>query len=187
MNLKKILLFTFLSVPLFSQNLIGLNVNNDELELESSLNLNKYMDSDTSSAYIANLSYLHGVDKDLLTLGVGVYQTYSEVDGLLFGFGMNTVVEKDFVALPLYAHAIYVLPFIKYIPKTNISAKFLYAPEILTFVDGESYIEMRTEIDFDIINDVSVYGGYRAITSTYKFDDDLDITDNFYGGFRYSF
>ena len=187
MNFKKILLFTFLSIPLFSQNLIGLNVNNDELEIDSSLNLNKYMDSDTSSAYIANLSYLHGVDKDLLTLGLGIYQSYGEVDGLLFGFGINSVVEEDLVALPLYAHAIYVLPFIKYIPKTNISAKVLYAPKILTFSDGEQYLEMRTEIDFDIINDVSVYGGYRAITSTYKFDKENDITDNFYGGFRYSF
>ena len=187
MKLKKILFLTLLSIPLFSQDLIGLNVNNDEIEIDTSLNLNKYMDVSASSAYIANLSYLHGVDKDLLTLGLGVYQNYGEVDGLLFGFGINSIVEEDLVALPLYAHAIYVLPFVKYFPKTNVSAKVSYAPKTLTFVDGEQYLEMRTEVDLDILNDVSIYGGYRVITSSYKFDDDMDISDNFYGGFRYSF
>lgn len=185
--MKKIILYLSFTIVIFAQNIVGINVNNDELELEGTVSLNKYVGMNSSSGLIANISYLNGVDKDLFNLGLGLYQAYPEIDGLLFGFGLNTVAEEDLVAIPFYVHALYVLPFIKYVPKTSLSAKVSYAPEIMSFSDGKNFMEVRTEIDFDIVNNVSVYGGYRNITSYYKFDEEMDISDSFYGGFKYSF
>ena len=74
-----------------------------------------------NSAYVANINYLHGENNDLFGAGLGVYQSYSEVDGLLFGLGLNTVFAEDFAAIPFFIHAMYVLPFFDYFPKNIYS------------------------------------------------------------------
>jgi len=189
--IKKVFLISCLFfTSLFSKNIVGLNVNNSDLEVHGAFVLNKFLNVDGNSAFVGNVNYIHGENNDEFNWGLGVYQSYDEVDGLLFGFGLNNVYTEDFIAIPLYAHIMYVLPFMDYFPKTNLSAKIIYAPEVLTFSKGDSYLEYRGEIDFDVINNISVYAGYRNIQAEHNdriYINDFDDYDSFYGGLKFNF
>ena len=187
---KTILAACILTSTLYSKNIVGLNINDKDLEVHGSFILNNFLNMEGNSAYVLNTNYIHGENNDYFGLGLGVYQGYDEVEGLLFGFGLSNVYTGDFIAIPLFAHAIYVLPFFDYFPKTSLSAKVLYAPKVLTFSEGTSYLEFRSEIDFDIINNMSIYGGYRNIQAEHempRYLNDFDSYDSFYGGLKYNF
>ena len=186
---NSILALSLLTGTLSAQNLVGLNINDTDLELQGSFIMNNAFGMSNDAAYVANVNYLHGEENDLFTAGLGVYQSYGDVDGLLFGLGLETVFADDFVSIPFFIHAMYVLPFVQYFPKTSVSGKVLYAPSVLTFSEGESYLEYRAEIDFDIISNMSIYGGYRSIEAEYSsaISNEYKDHDSFYGGLKYSF
>ena len=106
--------------------------------------------------------------------------------GLVFGFGFKTAFAEDFMALPLMAKASYSLPFTDSIPTTSLIASFAYAPSVLTFVDGETYSELRLEADMEVISNIHIFTGYRNIDTDYEAEDHK-FNDSFYAGMKLSF
>ncbi len=108
------------------------------------------------------------------------------VEGLTLGFGAKLVFAEDFMALPLMAKAKYALPFTDSIPTTSLIASFAYAPEVLTFLDGKTYSELRLEADMEIISNIHIFTGYRNIDTDYEAGD-YKFNDSFYAGMKLSF
>ena len=184
--MKKILLSALLSSALFAENTIGVNINSDDVEFQSRIMMNDILQTSSTSIFLTNVNILMTDDDTLVSAGLGVYNNYTQIDGLAFGLGLNPVFADNFVAIPFFIEGLYVFPTDNIFPKTSLSAKIQYAPGILSFSDADSYKEFRAEVDFEIIPSMSIYTGYRNIETNYNYGD-LDFSDNFYGGLKYSF
>ncbi len=187
MYLKKFCLTSLLSFGLLhAQSNVGLNINNDDLEIFASVDINALANYSDSTSYLIDASYLHANGDNLTTLGVSAGNTFQGIEGLALGFGAKLVFASDFMALPLLAKAKYTLPLNDMIPTTSLSTSLAYAPSVLTFRDGESYTEFRVEADMEVITNIHLFTGYRNIDTEY---DTYDKTFNssFYGGMKLSF
>jgi len=187
MYIKKLFLTTFFSLGiLHAQNNIALNINDEDLEVSASVDLNAltYF-SDTTSFFIDG-SYLHTDGDNLATMGVSAEGKFQGVEGLTLGLGIKSVFADDFVAIPFLAKARYTLPLNYSIPTTSLYTSLAYAPSVLAFSDAESYMEFRVEANMEVVNNVHLFGGYRNIDTEY---DTYDHTFNnsFYGGLKLSF
>lgn len=184
--MKKILLMALLGTSLFAKNTIGVNLNSDDVEIQSRIMMNDIFETSSSSIFLTNVNILVTDNDTLFSAGLGVYNNYSQIDGLAFGLGLNPIIAKDFFAIPFFIEALYVFPTDNIFPKTSLSAKIQYAPEIVSFSHADNYKEIRTEADFEIIPSMSIYTGYRNIETNYNYGD-VDFSDSFYGGLKYSF
>ena len=97
------------------------------------------------------------------------------------------ILLEDYGAVPLMIKASYVLPLIQEIPTVSVSAKFAYAPSVLSFDEADDYFEFRTEASMEMINAVSLYVGYRDIEAAYTYSGYDTFNDSFYGGLKLSF
>lgn len=187
MYFKKLFLTSLLSLGfLQAQSSIGIDINDEDLEVQAAIDLNAFADYSDSTAYLADGYYLHTDGDDLFALGLSGENTLQGVEGLRLGFGAKFVFADDFTALPLLGKAIYTLPLIDSIPKTSLGATFAYAPSVLTFSDGESYTEFRMEADMEVIQNIHLFVGYRNINTEYE-TYDRTFNNSFYGGMKLSF
>ncbi len=187
MNLKKICLTSLVSLGLLhAQSNVGLNINNDDLEVLASIDLNSFTYYSDSTSYMIDASYLHTDGDNLTTIGVSGESSLQGVEGLTLGFGAKFIFASDFMALPLFAKARYALPLNDSIPTTSLITSFAYAPSVLTFRDGESYTEFRVEADMEIITNIHLFTGYRNIDTEYD-TYDKTFNNSFYGGMKLSF
>lgn len=187
MTLKKLFLTSLLSLGLLqAQSSIGIDINDEDLEVLVALDLNAFADYSDSTVYLVDGYYLHTDGDDLLALGLSGENTFQGVDGLTLGFGARFVFADDFTALPLFGKIIYTLPLIDTIPTTSLGATFAYAPSVLTFSDGESYTEFRMEANMEVIQNIHLFAGYRNIDTEYE-TYDKTFNDSFYGGMKLSF
>lgn len=187
MILKKLLLTPFLSFALLhAQSSIGLDINNEDLEVRAAIDLNTFADYSDSTTYLADGYYLNTKDGNLFALGLSGENALQGVEGLTLGFGARFVFADNFTALPLFGKARYTLPLIDTIPTTSIAASFAYAPSVLTFSDGESYTEFRLEADMEVIQNIHLFAGYRNLDTEYK-TYNKTFNDSFYGGMKLSF
>lgn len=187
MYLKKLCLISFFSFGLlYAQSGIGLNVNNEDLEVRASIDLNALTYYSDSTSYTLDASYLHTDGDNLTTLGVSAESTFQGVEGLALGLGIKSVFTDDFMALPFFAKAKYRLPFNYSVPPTTLSTSLAYAPSVLSFRDAENYTEFRVEANMEIITNVHLYTGYRNIDTDYEMHDHT-FNDSFYGGMKLSF
>jgi hypothetical protein len=169
-----------------AQSNIGLNINNEDLELSASIDLNALTYYSDSTSYALDASYLHTDGDNLTTLGVSAESTFQGIEGLSLGLGIKSVFADDFISIPFFAKAKYTLPLHYNIPTTSFATSLAYAPSILSFSDAESYTEFRAEADMEIITNIHLFAGYRNIDTEY---DNYDETFNnsFYGGMKLSF
>ena len=187
MTLKKLFLTSLLSLGfLQAQSNIGIDINDEDLEVFVALDLNSYADYSDSTTYLLDGYYLHTDGDDLLALGLSGESTFQGVEGLALGFGARFVFADDFMALPLFGKAMYTLPLNDSIPTTSLGATFAYAPSVLTFSDGESYTEFRLEAGMEVIQNIHLFAGYRNIETEYEHYDKT-FNDSFYGGMKLSF
>jgi hypothetical protein len=185
--IKNILLTTFLLTGIISaESSIGLDINNEDVELLSTINLNSTIGYTGGTSYLIDISYLHNDSDDFLTIGLSGENSLDAAPGLIFGFGFKTVFTEDFIAIPLLAKIKYILPFDSDIPTTYFLASFAYAPSILTFSDGDRYSELRVEADMEVISNIHIFTGYRNIDTDYEVGD-YNLNDSFYGGLKLSF
>ena len=187
MVFKKLLLTTIFSLGvLHAQSNIGLNVNDEDLEVAASVDLSTitYF-SDTTSFFIDG-SYLHTDGDNLATIGVSAENKFQGLEGLAFGLGIKSVFADDFVAIPFFAKAKYTLPLGYSIPATSLATSLAYAPSVLSFSDAESYMEFRVEANMEVITNVHVFGGYRNIDTEYDIEH-RTFNNSFYGGMKLSF
>jgi len=187
MYLKKFILTTLLASGLLhAETSIGIDINNEDVEILGELNFNTLADYSSGTTYLLNASYLHTDGDNMTTVGFSGQNTLQGAEGLTLAFGAKLIFAEDFMALPLMAKAIYALPLNDTIPTTSLTASFAYAPSVLTFVDGETYSEFRLEADMEIISNVHIFTGYRNIDTNYEAGD-YNFNDSFYGGMKLSF
>jgi hypothetical protein len=187
MIIKKLLLaLSLLTSTITAETSLGLDINNEDVELLVELNFNTLTDYSSGTTYILDASYLYADSDNLATIGFSGQNTLQGVEGLTLSFGAKLAFAEDFIALPLMAKANYALPFIDTIPTTSLTASFAYAPSVLTFVDGETYSELRLEAGMEIISNTHIFAGYRNIDTDYKVRD-YNLNDSFYGGIKLSF
>lgn len=187
MHLKKLCFASLFSLGLLhAQSSIGLNINNEDLEVDASIDLNALTYYSDSTSYTLDASYLHTDGDNLATLGVSAQSTLQGVQGLALGLGIKSVFTDDFIAIPFVAKARYTLPFSYSIPTTSLATCFAYAPPVLTFSDGDNYMEFRVEADMEVITNIHIFTGYRNIDTEYD-TYDKTFNNSFYGGMKLSF
>ena len=187
MYVKKLFLTSLLSLGLLhAQSSIGLNINDEDIEVTASINLNALTYYSDSTSYTLDASYLHTDGDDLVAVGVGAENTFQGLQGLALGLGIKSVFADDFIAIPFFVNAKYTLPLSYSIPTTSLITSLAYSPSVLTFSDGESYMEFRAEADMEVITNVHLFAGYRNIDTDYE-RYDFNFNDSFYGGMKLSF
>ncbi len=187
MTIKKLFLATLLATGLLhAETSIGLDINNEDVEILGELNFNSLADYSSGTTYILDVGYLYTDGDHLATVGFSGQNTLQGMEGLTLGFGAKLAFAEDFMALPLMAKAIFALPFNDSIPTTSLIGSFAYAPEVLTFLDGKTYSELRLEADMEVISNMHIFGGYRNIDTDYEYRD-YNFNDSFYVGMKLSF
>ena len=185
--IKNIVLTTFLLTGIISaESSIGLDINSEDVELLGTYNLNSTIGYTGGTSYLIDVSYLNNENNDLFTIGLSGENSLEAAPGLVFGFGFKTAFAEDFMAIPLLGKVKYILPFDSDIPTTSFLASFAYAPSVLTFLDGDTYSELRLEADMEVISNIHVFAGYRNIDTDYEFVE-YKLNDSFYGGLKLSF
>jgi hypothetical protein len=187
MYIKKLCFAALASLGLLhAQSNIGLNINDEDLEVTASIDLNALTYYSDSTSYTLDASYLHTDGDNLTTIGVSAENTFQGLQGLALGLGIKSVFADDFIAIPFFAKAKYTLPLNYTIPTTSLITSLAYSPSVLTFSDGESYTEFRAEADMEVITNVHLFAGYRNINTEYE-RNDVTFNNSFYGGMKLSF
>lgn len=187
MSVKKILMGGFLITGLLSaQNSASLNINDEDVELQASLNVNEFIGYGDGTTYTFDANYLNADGDGLFGIGLSGENQLQGVYGLRIGFGIKTVFADEFAAVPLWVKAAYVLPLTDAIPTTTWEMSFAYAPKVLSFNDAETYSEFRTQLDMEVVSNIHIFAGYRNIDTDYKAFD-YTFNDSFYGGLKLSF
>ncbi|MDQ7047930.1 MAG: YfaZ family outer membrane protein [Sulfurovum sp.] len=187
MYLKQLFFTSVLSLSLLqAQSSVGLDINDEDLEILVSIDLNSFADYSDSTSYLVDGYYLNTDGDDLFALGISGQNTFQGVEGLTLGFGAGLVFADDFMALPLFGKVLYTLPLIDTIPTTSLGATFAYAPSVLTFDDAQSYTEFRFEANMEVIQSIHLFAGYRNIETEYK-RYDKTFNDSYYAGMKLSF
>ena len=190
--IRKLLLSTLFFTGIISaESSIGLDINSDDVEILGTYSLNSTLGYTGGTSYLIDVSYLHNDIDDLFTLGFIGENPLEAAPGLIFGFGLKTAFSKDFMAFPLLGKVKYILPFDGDMPTTSLLASFAYAPSVLTFLDGDTYSEFRTEADIEMISNIHVFAGYRNIYTDYDLANnpkgEYQLNDSWYGGLKLSF
>jgi len=185
--LKKLLLSSLLFTNLvLAENSVGLNINDNDLELLSSININTLTDYANGTTYLLDINYLYSDGDNMSQVAFYGQNSLQGREGLTFAFGIKGVLASDFLAFPLMAKSIYTLPLIDEIPTTSLSLAFAYSPQVLSFRDAKNYLEFRVEADMEIIYNVHIFTGYRNIDTEYN-NYDKTFNDSFYAGMKLSF
>jgi hypothetical protein len=192
---KKIALTTlFTSALLMAESGVGININDEDLEIEGILDSrNLAALQTTSTIYQADFNFLNiNSDKKLFGAGIGATNKLEGVEGVELTFGAKfmwaEVGKEDFTALPLMAKIRYEFPPLMYnVPPVAIEAKGLYAPAALAFGDSEKYSELRVAADIELIENVKVYAGYRNIHTGYKGVEDYLFDNSYYAGLKMTY
>ncbi len=192
---KKIALTTlFTSALLMAESGVGININEEDVEIEGTLDSRNLAALQTSSTiYEGDFSFLNvNSDRQLVGAGVGATNALEGVEGVELTFGAKfiwaEVGDEDFTSLPLMAKIRYTFPPLMFnIPPVALEAKALYAPNALSFGDSERYSEYRVSADIEMIENVKIYAGYRNIHAEYKNESQKLFDNSFYGGLKVTY
>jgi hypothetical protein len=200
---KKIIMSSIIaSGVLFAQSGIGININQNDLEIEGTLDSRNLAFLQTSSTiYLGDFNFINKDDNDikskLIGIGFGATNQFEGIPGVELTFGAKLIlsdVDDDrkgiddwFSAMPLMAMVRYIFPPLMYnIPPVSVEGKVLYAPSALTFGgDSDNYGEFRISGDMEMIENVKVYMGYRHIMTGYEADENYIFDNGFYGGLKF--
>ncbi|CAA6809706.1 MAG: Unknown protein [uncultured Sulfurovum sp.] len=191
---KKTIVTTLLSsAVLLADSGVGININEDDLEIEAVLDSRNLEALQTSSTiYQADVNFLRADTEKLIGLGIGATNNLEAAEGVEVTLGAKfiwaEVGSDDFSAMPLMAKVRYTFPPLEFgIPPISLEASGLYAPSALSFSDSESYSEYRISGDIEVIENVKIYAGYRNIHTEYKgYSRDLFDT-GYYAGLKITY
>ena len=195
---------------LLAQSGAGINVNEDDFEIEGTLDSRNLQALQTSSTiFLADFNFMNVEDKHdngkLVGAGIGATNKLEGVQGIELTFGAKAIlanIEDDndpvlddgkwFAAVPLMAMIHYTFPPLMFnIPTVSIETKALYAPGALSFGDSEKYSEFRVNADIEMIENVKLYAGYRNIITGFsvgdKDNEDYIFSNGFYGGLKFTY
>ena len=182
------------STLLVAESGVGLNINEQDLEIEGVIDSRNLAALQTSSTiFQADVNFLNNnEDTKLIGAGVGATNKVEGLEGVEVTLGAKfiwaEVANENFTALPFMAKVRYSFPPLMFnIPPVAIEGKILYAPKVLSFGDSVNYNEFRISADMEVIENVSIYAGYRNIHTRYvAIKPDLFNT-GFYGGLKFSY
>lgn len=179
---------------LMAESGIGININEQDLEVEAILDSRNLEALQTSSTvFQADFNFLNNnEDTKLLGAGLGATNKLNGIDGVEVTLGAKfiwaEVANENFTALPFMAKVRYSFPPLMFnIPPVGVEGKVLYAPKVLSFGDSVTYNEFRVSVDMEVIESMKIYAGYRNIHTRYVgIKPDLFNT-SFYGGLKFSY
>ncbi|SFV51935.1 hypothetical protein MNB_SV-12-442 [hydrothermal vent metagenome] len=198
------------STILLAQSGAGINVNEDDFEIEGTLDSRNLQALQTSSTiYLADFNFINVEDNKktakLMGAGVGATNKFEGAEGVELTFGAKAILanvddnsdsklddNKWFAALPLMAMIRYTFPPLMFnIPPISIETKGLYAPKALSFGDSHQYSEFRVNVDIEMIENIKLYTGYRNIITGFavgdKDNEDYIFSNGFYGGLKFTY
>ena len=194
--LKKLFLTVWMGISAFAAHQIGVNVNDQEVGGEIRLDMGR-MGNAMSNAYIG-ARFLNGennnsktiADPDpLMEASFMVMQPVRGVEGLKVGLGIKAVYteidSRRYAAVPLGVEAELQLPINTPFP-FYVNGAFYYAPSVLSFKEGDGYMETRIGVDAEPIENARVGVGYRIIDTDLK-SRDVTYNDAWYFGMRLDF
>lgn len=190
LSIKKILPLLLLgSSLLFSRNMIGLNINTEDIEVEAAMDIANFVEYTNGTMFIADANFISTEDDSLFGIGLSAHNSFQGqiMEGLSLGLGIRFVHLEDFSAIPLMAEASYAAILTESLPAASFSLAFLYAPSVLSFDEGENYFEFRAEAGMEVISAVSLYVGYRNIDVEYTGYSSETFNSSLYGGLKMSF
>ena len=190
--LKKITLLAASAAAAFAMNSAGININNDDLELNTNLDIGQFNENVEPETMFVGVRFLDAdnsnrVNDDALYEVSFLMKREMGQSGLNVGLGVKANYTKDYTTLPLGITFEYGLPAVKAIPMA-LHANVFYAPKVLSFQSAEKYFEYRLEYDAEVIEHGHVIVGYRHITTDY--DDgrgDFTYNTSAYVGFNFEF
>lgn len=190
--LKKITLLAASAAAAFAMNSAGININNEDLELNANLDIGQFNENVEPETMFVGVRFLDAdnsntINDDALYEVSFLMKREMGESGLNIGLGVKANYTKDYTTLPLGITFEYGLPAVKVIPMA-LRADVFYAPKVLSFSDAEKYFEYRLEYDAEVIEHGHVIVGYRHIRTDYD-DGRGDFTYNAsaYVGFNFEF
>lgn len=203
--LKKLGLLVATTISVYAMHSAEININEKDLELGLNIDMGQYNRNVEPGTTFAGIKYLNANDENSANKnGVPVNTKYfGEVSflikqeikntGLKFGLGVkaNTsqVEDEVFMSIPIGIDLSYKLPLKNFIP-IELGAVLYYAPQSLSFLDAESYVERRFGLNAEVIERGSIFFGYRDIDTNYKINDvrhDINYNKAGYFGFKFEF
>lgn len=166
---KKLFLSSCLLIgSLHAQNSLGIDVNNKDMEVLGSIDLNAMIGYADSTTYSLDINYLRSDSNNMTQFALLGQNSLQGVESLSFALGFGSVLASDFLAFPFILKSSYILPLIDVIPTTSLSTSFAYAPNVLATRDAKNYFEWRAEVDMELIYNVHLFAGYRYIDTEYE-------------------
>jgi len=192
--LNRIIIFFIIYISFtFSVDTVGININQTDIELSSSVEINKPNFKKKQhrryyTKYLVDTYYIHTNGNNLLSIGISGNNNFYTSDIVSFGFGMKSIFAENTLALPFYGKAMISVPHSKgsMLPTVSIIGMLAYAPSILSMIDSKEYIEVRGEADVEIIPKIHLFTGYRKIDIRYKTFDRV-FNDSVYAGMKFNF
>jgi len=192
---KKLLLTGLLTSTLvLAESGVGININEEDLEIEGILDSRNLEALQTSSTiFQADFNFLNNNEETkLLGAGIGATNKLKGIDGVELTLGSKfiwaEVANENFTSLPFMAKVKYSFPPLMFnIPPISLEGKVLYAPKVLSFGDSVTYNEFRVSADMEVIESVNIYVGYRNIHTRYVGVKPDLFNTSFYGGLKYSY
>lgn len=191
------LLGTLISTVAFAANQAELNVNNHDLEGQVRLDMKQMGFSSLEGSYIgarilngdeSNSDRINNTDP-LMEVSFMVQRPVEQVPGLAIALGIKgeyTKFDGDrYAAIPLGIEADMKLPFIEVLP-LYVGGALYYAPSVLSFQEGDDYLETRLHFDVEPIKNGRIEVGYRMIDTDVK-NRDVTYNDAWYLGMRIDF
>jgi hypothetical protein len=194
--LKKIILCALVSSGAFAAHQIEANVNSRDVEGAIRLDMGR-MGNAMQNTYIG-ARFLNGDNNNsntiantdpLMEVSFMVMRPVQGVPGLKLGLGIKGEYTKfdgnSYAAIPLGGEAELRLPLNTPFP-FYLGGSLYYAPSVLSFKDGDSYLETRLHLDAEPIDNGRVEVGYRKIDTNIK-NRDVTYNSSWYFGMRLDF
>lgn len=180
--------FAALSAPASAQSL-DVNLNDDTVEVKVGMPLN--WGGFGRSSWDVGMLY-HDTDRDsnwLFTLGAQVQGAAgADAPGLEFGAGMKLFVadvnQYDVSAATLGVGLRYAPPAAS---RFYAALSGYYAPDIVTFSDGEDFFAGELRFGYEILPEAEIYLGYRNIEAGIKNKQDATVAEGWLVGLKILF
>ena len=176
-------LFLTIMLSVFSLAAVGqsldMNLSNDTAEIR----LNIFPAGSTRFGETqVNLGLLYTTDEDYVgTAGLMVVgETGSGSPGLEAGvgvrlFGGTTEKDNDFVSLTVSGLLRYSPPALD---RLKLGVYIDYSPKIVTFMDGENFINYGVRVGYEVLQQAQIYAGYRRMDLDASGRDSNDTIDS---------
>jgi len=196
--LKKLGLLSVVAASAMAMHTAQININNVDLEVGVALDVGQFNDNVAPNTTFVGFTYLKGDTDNSDVADPGSYveanfliQREINDSGFFAGLGVklnyvDTNSGLDFMAIPLTLKGGYALE--AGVP-LYFSASVDYAPQVLCLQDAKNYFGFRLEAEAEVIQNASIYAGYRTLQT--KFDvpnsEFVSYNDSLYVGFKFKF